>query len=219
MRYGNGTAIINCSVSNDFCWWGNRKRRYTALMLGAPSQKDLGVAPLPRGRSPYRPRPNGLGAACPMASWPGQAPCALAALSALPVWRAQAAVHLTQGKRLVPQFKVCCAGAIAVLLRFTLTAAKRRSNEKALRKRDARNAQALRLAHVSAGWGVPPDRRRATPEAGGQGNRRGFPPASHYTIAGIRHFSLTFPHSLRTQSPFPIFICHCRTDGNTAFCK
>ena len=34
------------------------------------------------------------------------------------------------------------------------TAAKRRSAVKALRKRDARNVQALRLAHVSAGRGA-----------------------------------------------------------------
>jgi hypothetical protein len=33
-------------------------------------------------------------------------------------------------------------------------AAKRRTYVKALRKRDARNAQASRLAHVSAGGGV-----------------------------------------------------------------
>jgi hypothetical protein len=33
-------------------------------------------------------------------------------------------------------------------------AAKRRSAVKALRKRDARNVQALRLAHVAAGKGV-----------------------------------------------------------------
>jgi hypothetical protein len=34
------------------------------------------------------------------------------------------------------------------------TAAKRRSSVKALRKRDARNAQVLRLAHVADGKGV-----------------------------------------------------------------
>jgi hypothetical protein len=37
---------------------------------------------------------------------------------------------------------------------YFFTAAKRRSSVKALRKRDARNAQALRLAHVAAGKGV-----------------------------------------------------------------
>jgi hypothetical protein len=37
---------------------------------------------------------------------------------------------------------------------FTISA-QRHTLEKALRKRDARNAQALRLAHVSAGGGVP----------------------------------------------------------------
>jgi hypothetical protein len=58
---------------------------------------------------------------------------------------------------------VCRARVFAFLSREAA------SNEKALRKRDARNAIALRLAHVSAGWGVPPDRQRIALEAGGQG--------------------------------------------------
>jgi hypothetical protein len=40
-------------------------------------------------------------------------------------------------------------------------AAKRHTYERALREHDARNAQALRLAHVPAGKGVGADRRRA----------------------------------------------------------
>jgi hypothetical protein len=43
------------------------------------------------------------------------------------------------------------------LLSF-FTAAKRRTNVKALRLRDARNAQTLRIAHVAAGKGVGADR-------------------------------------------------------------
>jgi hypothetical protein len=68
--------------------------------------------------------------------------------------------------------------------RFHFTAAKRLSNGKALRKHDARNAQALHLARVSAGRGVPPDRRRSVPEAGGQGKPLAVsPPEALYWLA------------------------------------
>ena len=45
-----------------------------------------------------------------------------------------------------------------------------------MRKRDTRIAQVMRLVHVSAGGGVPPDRRRTAPEAGGQGETQGGSP-------------------------------------------
>jgi hypothetical protein len=53
------------------------------------------------------------------------------------------------------------------------TAAKRRSSVKALRKRDVRNAQALRLAHVAAGKGVGAD--HLTPHGGRKLHPRGNP--------------------------------------------
>ena len=54
------------------------------------------------------------------------------------------------------------------------TAAKRRSSVKALRKRDARNVQALRLAHVAVGKGVGAD--HLTPNGVRKLHPRGNPP-------------------------------------------
>jgi hypothetical protein len=69
-------------------------------------------------------------------------------------------------------------GLIEYRFEFDFTAAKRRSTEKALRKRDARNAQALRLAHVFAGRGVPCNaraRRAANARAGPGETAKWFP--------------------------------------------
>jgi hypothetical protein len=183
--------------SNDFLLVGKPQAPLYALMLGAPSQKRFGRCPAARGRSPYRlgqwPRcrlPYGLMARV-------RRPCALAALSALPVGRAQAAVHLTQGKRLVPQLsrsaareQLLCCSVLPSQPRSGVPMRKRCGNvTRAMRKRCASRTFLLdgvcpRIAGV----------QRRKP--GARGNRARFS-LQQVTIQllEIRHFSFTFPHS------------------------
>jgi hypothetical protein len=84
-------------------------------------------------------------------------------------------VQLTRDRRVVSQL---CSLAIANRMRsciFVFVSRTAATNEKALRKRDARNVQALRLAHVSAGRGAPSDLRRSR-KLEARGNREAVSP-------------------------------------------
>jgi hypothetical protein len=173
--------------SNDILLVGKPQAPLYALMLGAPSQKRFGRCPAARGRSPYR-----------LGQWPRcRLPYGLMARVRRPCALAHPAVHLTQGKRLVPQLsrsaareQLLCCSVLPSQPRSGVPMRKRCGNvTRAMRKRCASRTFLLdgvcpRIAGV----------QRRKP--GARGNRARFS-LQQVTIQllEIRHFSFTFPHS------------------------